>query len=275
MPLQVLFTKVKTVFNFNSIFALFMTELLPFINQQLNGIIWRIEIDSLSNTLFLEVRTPENKEVSFASFDLTTGNINFKQFTLPEKWLTGIEAAYNGVLLLHHYQSATSPVHKAIVAINGLDATTLWSNYTYAFDSLSTNGPIAYNIQIQPKKLFLVDIKTGTSLRPFEPTMDGVLSNHITAPNILPSAALSSLINMEPYGNSIHYLEYNKFRIVSLHSFKDGVLKQFLYVMDDANIIYEDILNDDIQKLQPEAFILHKNCLIYIKNRSQIKALKL
>ena len=228
-----------------------MTELLPFIDERLNGIIWRIEIDSLSNTLFLEVRNTENKEVSFASIDLTIGKINFKQLTLPERWLTGIEAAYDGVLLLHHYQSATSPVHKAIVAINGRDATTLWSNYTYAFDSLSANGLISYSTQVQPKKLFLVDLKTGTTLRPFEPTTDGILPNHITAPDILPSSALSPLIAIEPYGNSIHYLEYNKFRIVSLHSFKDGLLKQHLYVMDDANVIYEDILNDDIQKLQP------------------------
>lgn len=252
-----------------------MTKVLPFINEQLNGIIWRIEIDGLSNILFLEVRNTEDREVSFASFDLTTGKINFKQFTLPEKWLTGIEAAYDGVLLLHHYQSATSPVHKAIVAINGLDATTLWSNYTYAFDSLSVNGPIVYNIQVQPKKLFLVDIKTGNMLRQFEPTIDSILPNHIIAPNVLPLSALSPLITIEPYGNSIHYLEYNNFRIVSLHSFKDGLLKQHLYVMDDANIIYEDIMNDDIQKLQPEAFIIRKNCLIYIKNRSKLKALKL
>ena len=252
-----------------------MTKVLPFIDEQLNGIIWRIEIDELSNTLFLEVRNTEDREASFTSFDLTTGKVNFKQLTLPEKWLTGIEAAYNGILLLHHYQSATSPVHKAIVAVNGQNATTLWSNYTYAFDSLSTNGPIAYNIQVQPKKLFLVDIKTGTMVRPFDPTIDNTLPNHIIAPNVLPVSALSVPITIEPYGNSIHYLEYNNFRIVSLHSFKDGLLKQHLYVMDDAKIIYEDILNDDIQKLQPEAFIVHKNCLIYIKNRSKIKVLNL
>jgi hypothetical protein len=252
-----------------------MTKVLPFIDEQLNGIIWRIEIDEQSNTIFLEVRNTEDREVSFASFDLTTGKVNFKHLTLPEKWLTGLEAAYDGVLLLHHYQSATSPVHKAIVAVNGQDASTLWSNYTYAFDSLSANGPIAYNIQVQPKKLFLVDIKTGTMLRPFEPTIDNILPNHIIAPNIVPSSLLSPAITIEPYGNSIHYLEYNNFRIVSLHSFKKGLLKQHLYVIDDAKIIYEDILNDNIQKLQPEAFIVRKNCLIYIKNRSQLKALNL
>lgn len=252
-----------------------MTKLLPFIDEELNGIIWRIEIDTFSNILFLEVRNAENKEVSFASIDLTSGNINFKQFILPERWLTGLESVYKGILLLHHYQSATSPVHKGIVAVNGQDATMVWSNYTYAFDSLSANGPIMYNTQIQPKKLFLVDIETGSTLRPYNPAIDIITEHPIVVPDILPVSALPTFVNIEPYGNDIHYLEYNKYRIVSLHSFKDRVLKQYLYVIQDAGIIYEDILNDDIQKLQPEAFILHKNCLIYIKNKFRLKALNL
>ncbi len=252
-----------------------MTKLLPFIEEQLNGVIWRIEIDEQKDTLFLEVRNTENREVSFASFDLTTGNINFKQLTLPEKWLTGMEGAYDGVLLLHHYQSATSPAHKGIVAVNGIDGTTLWSNYTYAFDSLSVNSLVAYNTQIQPKKLFLVDIQTGSYLRAFESAIDDVLPNQIKTPDILPASALSPLINIEPYGNSIYYLEYNNYRIVSLHGLTDGVLNQYLYIVDDAKIIYEDILNENIQKLQPEAFIVRKDCLIYIKNRSRILALNL
>ena len=252
-----------------------MTMLLPFINEQLNGIIWRLEIDNLSNTLFLEVRNTADKEASFTSIDLIAGDVNFKELTQPERWLTGVEAAYNNVLLLHHYQSATSPVHKAIVAINGANGNTVWSNYTYAFDSLSNNGPIVYNTQIQPKKLFLIDINTGASLRQFEPATDSPLENHILSPDIISSSLLSPLITTETYGNSIHYLEYSKYRIVSLHSFDDGLLNQYLYIMDDVGIIYEDILNSDIQKLQLEAFILHKNCLIYIKNRSEIKVLNL
>ncbi len=252
-----------------------MNKLLPFINEQVNGVIWRLEIDSLSDILFLEVRSADNKEVSFASFDLKSGTINFKQFSLPERWLTGIEGAHDGVLLLHHYQSATSPVHKGIEAIDGTNANILWSNYTYGFDSLSVNGPVVYNLQIQPKKLFLIDIKTGAYLRAFEPTIDIVAPNYIEVPDVLPLSKLPSSINIEPYGNSIYYLEYNKVRVVSLHALTDGILKQYLYVVADENIIYEDILNDDIQKLQPEAFIVRKNCLIYIKNRSKLKVLNL
>jgi hypothetical protein len=252
-----------------------MMMLSPYIKEEFNGMIWRMEIDSLSNTLFLEIRNTEDKQVSFTSIDLTQGKINFKHLTQPERWLTGIEAAYNGILLLHQYQSATSPVHKGIIAVDSVNGTTLWSNYTYAFDSLSVTGPILYNVQLQPKKLFVTDIKTGETLRPFDPLKDAVPDNNIKAADILPSSALPPELKIEPHGNIIHSLYCNNFRIVSLHTAKAGILKQHLYILNDAGLVYEDILNDDIQKMQPEAFILHKNCLIYIKNKSEIKAIGL
>ena len=249
--------------------------LLPFIHEQLNGIIWRIEIDGPGNILLLEIRNTADKQVSFTSISLITGKTNFSNLTTPERWLTGLETAHNGVLLLHHYQSATSPVHKALVAVDSIDGTTLWSNYTYAFDSLSVNGPIVYNMQVQPKKLFLAYIKTGISLRVFDAEVDVPLNNNIVAPQALSLSALPNELPVEPHGNIIDYLNYNKFRIVSLHAITQGVLQQHLYILDDTGIIYEDILNTNIQKMQPEAFILHKNCLIYIKNRSEIKAISL
>jgi len=59
-----------------------------------------------------------------------------------------------------------------------------------------------------------------------------------------------------------------------LHSFKDG-LKQHLYVIRGVDLIYEDLLNTDIQKMQPESFILYKNSLVYIKNKSELKVINL
>jgi len=78
-----------------------------------------------------------------------------------------------------------------------------------------------------------------------------------------------------PFGNMMHYLEYNNLRIVSLHALKGGELTQLLYIMNGVDNVYEDILNAGIQKIQPEAFIMYKNCLIYIKNKSEIKILAL
>lgn len=249
--------------------------LLSFNSEKFNGAIWRMEIDAISETVFVEVRNSEEKMVSFGSVNLSTGKLNFKNVITEERWLTGIEAAHDNVLLLHNYQSENSPVHKGLTAIDGTTGETIWSNYTFAFDHSSVNGPILYNAQIQPKKLFLADIKTGAMVRFYQPEMDKELVNNIILPQILSVSHLNKKIKIAPYGNYMHYREYNNLIIVSLHSFTAGILKQHLYIMNDAEVVYEDTLNADIQKIQPEAFIMHNNCLIYIKNKAELKVLNL
>lgn len=248
----------------------------PYINTKFNGDIWRLEIDELSNTLFAEIRSSADKQVSFASISLVNGNIHFKDLTMPERWLTGIETAFDGVLLLHNYQSEAGPLHKGLVAVDAISAEILWSNYTLAFDYLSAEGPIVYDIHVHPRKQFLADIKTGATKRVLEPSVYNALKNQVDVPQVIkPDLLPRFALPVRPYGERIHYLEHNNFRIVSLHALKAGTITQQIFIMDGDTIVYQDILNADIQKLQPEAFILHTNRLIYIKNKSELKVLPL
>jgi hypothetical protein len=247
--------------------------LLPSISKQLNGAIWRLEIDSLSDTIFLEIRTTD-KQVSFTSISLLSGKTKLNQYTTPERWLTGIEAAYNDILLLHSYQSETAPTHKGITAVDA-NGQVIWNNYTYAFDHISVNGPILFNTQLQPKKLFVADIMTGAYIRKYEETIDTELENYLSFPEPSQPALLPDALSTDAHLNIVHYLDYNNLRIVSLHALTAGQLKQHLYILDGTHVVYEDLLNADIQKMQPESFILYKNSLIYIKNKSELKVLNL
>lgn len=254
-----------------------MTELQPFINQQFNWPIWRMEIDDTSGNLLVELRNTQEKQTAFGSVNLLTGKVNFTSVSTPERWLTGMEAAYNGVLLLHHYESATGPVHKGLVAVDAVTGNTLWSNYTLAFDHLSVNGPVVYNAQLQPRKLFLADMKTGTNLRAYEPVIDMPPPSYIISAPLIPASLLQGLsLPEQPYTNTVHYIEYNTYRIVSLHTFFQEKLKQHLYIINNEGaVVYHDLLNSDIQKMQPEAFVVHKNNLIYLKERSALIVLNL
>jgi outer membrane protein assembly factor BamB len=131
-----------------------MTSLLPFISKIYQAPVWRMEIDENSQTLFLEISDHADKQVSFSALSLQSGDVYFEDLTTPERWLTGIEAVYDGVLLLHNYQSATGPVHKGITAIEATTGKELWSNFTLAFDHLSVNGPIVYNASYSRKNYF-------------------------------------------------------------------------------------------------------------------------
>jgi len=253
-----------------------MLALQPYIDQQFTGAIWRLEIDELSDMIFVEVRNDAEKQVSFSALSLNNGLVYFTGLTTPERWLTGIEAVYDGIMLLNNYQSASGPIHKGLVAIDGISGENIWSNYTCAFDHLSTNGPVVYDTRIHPKKLFLADIRTGETTRIYQPLVFAELTNNVVAPQVIaPEMLPVGLLPMAPFGNSVHYLEHNNFRIVSLHTLQAGELKQYLFVMDGGETVYEDLLNADIQKLQPEAFIVHNNRLVYIKNKTDLKVLSL
>ena len=240
------------------------------------GDIWRMEIDELTGALFLETREHADKKVQFSTIDLSTGNILFKDLNIPERWLTGIEAAYDGVLLLHFYQTETGPAHKGLMAIDAQTGKVIWTDYSLSFDYLSESGPVAYDSRVYPRKLFLLDIKTGATTRVYQPSVNKELKNSVIHPDLVEADDFRQQLSYKhPFGNRIHYLEHNKYRIVSLHALKGGELIQLLNIFDETGQVYEDMINSGIQKMQPEAFILYKSYLIYIKNRSELKVLSL
>ena len=153
--------------------------------ENCKGDIWRMEIDEISDTLFLEIRDPESKKVHFSAINLRAGHTIFRDLAAPEQWLTGMEAAYNGVLLLHFYQTETGPTHKGLMAIDAQTGKTLWSDYSLSFDYLAEKGPVVYDSRIFPRKLFLLDIKTGATTRVYEPSVYKEIKNSVMHPEQL------------------------------------------------------------------------------------------
>lgn len=249
----------------------------PHINHQFKSTVWRLEIDPITDILFVEIRDSGNKRVSFSSINLENGQIYFDDLQTEERWLTGIETAYEGILLLHNYQTESGPAHKGLIAIDGKTGKIVWSNYTHAFDHLSVNGPLIYDTRLQPPQLFIANIKTGAITRSYQPSIDSVADNYIVLPEIVPIEVVSSLsLQLKIFGDTIHYLDHNNLRIVSLHAFADGTLQQLLYIFTtDNKLVYQDLLNKDIQKLQPESFLMRKGQLIYLADKSKLKVLNL
>ncbi|GAB2691107.1 hypothetical protein GCM10027037_12940 [Mucilaginibacter koreensis] len=254
-----------------------MSEIKLHIAEHFDAPVWRMEVDSLTNMLFAELRDVTNRRVSFASINLDSAKTNFKNYKTEEAWLTGMESAYNGVLLIHYYETQQGPAHKGLAAIDGVSGELLWSNFSYGFDHLNTNGPVLYDARLQPRKYFLADVFSGTGSSAIDVKTDEPLENFIELPASLLASAVTELmtIQVETYGNIVQCLDYNSYRIVSLHTQWAGQLKQLLYIFENGKPVFEDFLNADIQKMQPEAFVLYKHQLIYLKNKTELKVLNL
>jgi len=251
-----------------------MTKLQPNISIIFDGIIWRLEIDPIKHILFAEIRNEKDKQVSFASIDLQSAEVYFKDLANDERWLSGIEAGHDGVLLLHNYSSANTPLHKGIIAIDAITGQTLWANYNWTFDHMGMEGPVVYDSRIQPRKLFTIDIKTAGILAGHE---NNIRDNEVALPELIDTTLLQSQIDMpgQLYGNIAHNLYYKDFRIVSLHTLNSNKLIQSLYIFKSGRQVFYDLLNTNIQKLQPEAFVLHQQYLIYLKNQVELNVINL
>jgi len=235
-----------------------------------------MEIDSVSDMILLETRDQSDKKVHFSSISLETGKIHFEALETEERWLAGIEAAHNGVLLLHNYQSESGPAHKGLITIDETTGEVLWRNFNSAFDQLTINGPLLYDTRFQPKRLVLTDIRTGATIRSYEPSIDLELAYELGFPEVASDEfALSLHLPVHPLENTVQYLEHSNRIIVSLHAITGDELQQHLYMMRGTDVIYHDLLAAGIQKLQPESFIIHKDQLIYLVNHSQLKVLNL
>lgn len=246
----------------------------PVIEHLFAGLIWKLEVDTAQELLFVETRNAENHTAAFSSFNLKTGENYFAELVLEEKWLIGMEGSRNGMLFLHGYSSAQSPEHKAIIALNAFSGKHIWADYNLSAETFTTTGLLAADQRFQNKKNVLLDYKTGEILQKTADLKEDF--QQITYPLMLflPPKNLAGLIQDEIVGE-ISCLNYNPYIIISLHTQKNSALQQQLFIIKNDTIVYQDLLNDQIQKLQPEAFIIVKNHLIYLKNKIILKVLNL
>ncbi|WDF53712.1 DUF4905 domain-containing protein [Mucilaginibacter sp. KACC 22063] len=245
------------------------------ISETFDAPVWRMQIDEQKDVLIAEIRDVVNKQVSFSSISLNPAVVNFKDLGFHDRWLTGLEAAKDGVILLHGFQSDILPLHKGLFGIDSHSGEMLWADYNLTFERVADDGIIASDSRIQPKKLFKIDHKTGQRVE--DVTHVEYFNSQIRVPELIPADKLPAHLKpLTPEGNMAHYLRHNDFEIVSLHALNRDKLHQFLFIWDRGhNLVFEDIINDDIQKLQPEAFINYKNQLIWLKNRNNLKVINL
>lgn len=246
----------------------------PVIDHAFSGLIWKLEIDAATELIFAETRNSENRTVAFSSFSLKTGQVYFLEVMMEEKWLTGMEGARKGVLFLHGYKSPQSPEHKVIIALDGFTGKQLWADYNFSLEAFTTQGLLAADQRFQTKKTVLLDGQTGSLLVGTKDLQDDFQEiRHPPLLRLLPEN-IASLITGTITGE-ISCLNYNPYLIISLHTQSEGLLLQQLFIIENDTIVYHDLLNEHIQKLQPEAFVMVKNHLVYIKNKNCLKILNL
>ncbi|MBC8052312.1 MAG: DUF4905 domain-containing protein [Sphingobacteriaceae bacterium] len=247
--------------------ASYKYKLKPSLSETFRGIIWKIETDDSNTIVAVETRDVSERITYFSAFDYTSGKCLFKEITVEEGWFWSLDRVVDGMVFLHSYVNESNPEHKGIIAIDKA-GDMAWQQYHKTLHDVTDKGILVYNPKIQPKLLELISPATGDLISaPAAPSFS--VTRNILLPEILEETSSIKHLLPESIIGPAFYLSFGDKEILVFHTDKEKKICQQLVVYQHGNIVLEDILAEDIQKLNPEAFFIQNSHLFYIRNNKQ------
>src|ERR1700750_3251602 len=95
-------------------------------SETVDGTIWQLQVEPETGRLYLEVRDPEARQVSFSAIDVKTGTWIWRALTFDEKWWISLSAATPDVVLFTVYTDVQNPDKKAVIAADAGTGNMIW-----------------------------------------------------------------------------------------------------------------------------------------------------
>jgi hypothetical protein len=241
-----------------------------------------------------EERDLGSRSASFFCLDRRSGKALWKNASFGEAWWIGIEAVADGVLLLHLFATPELPVHHGIIAVDLENGGILWSTKELTFTSVLGLQLYASKRGMSGDVLVEVELKTGAILRELRdsnlPGEVGPVNHGIqySIPLDRQSGSLASeTLRRSPRQMNavgpVEVVEGSRFTAFS-HLEKTGpqtadqpnlVNTVFVVESSDGREVFSDTLRTDVQTESPEQIFVWDSFLYYIKQRRELKAVRL
>jgi hypothetical protein len=236
--------------------------------EKINGLIWRIQIQEETGSLAIESRNIDTKKVLFSVFNYKTGKIFFKEKAFAEPMNANLAYLSDDTLLLKLNEHVGSPENSGLISIELKSAKILWEKYNVAIQQAADYGIQIFDIKISPRRYYWIN-HLNASILP-EPSQISLNSNSIIFPEINNEYSFPNFIEHGSIEGGVAELNIDGFQIICFHEKIEGNLQQKLLIYQNNKILHEDILINNIQKLQPESFFIIEKQLFYIRNKDEI-----
>ncbi len=286
-----------------SLFKTNINLLKPSWSFSQQGNLWRIFITS-NDILIGETRNLEEKIVYFFSLNLENGEHYLKNYLFEEGnyWIS-IEGYNSGNIFLHRFENPNLPDHKGIIDIDIRTGEVKWENKNMLYFFNSENEIYGYKQQFESFKYFNLGLENGLLLNEVsqenltalfelrQNTSDGLYLNNYYTDNFdltQIDSSLSRILNLEINNKDIYgeveYIQFDKYFIFNYHIKKINLkdlnnvyLENILCIYDVENKtkVYSDILNKNARFNVPDSYFVHKDYLIYVKEKKEIITIKL
>ena len=248
--------------------ALKSEHLKQVFSEKFKGLIWKIRIHDKNEYIAIESRHLESRNVAFTVLDLQTGKIFFKERTYLEPMNLNLAYAAQDNLILTVNEHAESPESKGLISINSINGEILWERYNFSFNQADSSGLQVYDPKIYPRNYLWINHMSAENISKQENSP--ISTSDLLFPDLFESYVLPDFIEHDLILGQISVLHKVGLSIVSFHQKLENNIQQRLVVYQHDKIFIDDIIIEDIQKLQPESFFMVNNRLLYIRNKNEI-----
>lgn len=251
-------------------------------SHHFHGVIWNTLADGKNERLFLEVRDPQQKTVSFSALNLRNNQWLWKEVRLEEPWWISLRAAEGDILFFTLYTDVQNPDKKSLIAYDVIgEKVTWWRN---GFSVASVNGLGVRGVDSKfPGKEIVLDLFTGKEL----PDVDFDLADSQNFPVIRPfqyeegtahfdtvKDFLNTRLEILPVA-TIEYLEFEELIIMSVFINEQG-LANYLYGLNaGGEVLITEKLGENLKGVALDTFFVFSGHLIFVKNKNELTSYKI
>ena len=245
------------------------TEILKQVfSEKFDGLIWKILIHEEKGYMAIESRQLELFKVFFTVLDIQTGTLNFKEKSIIESLNLNLAYAAQDNLILTANEHIESPESKGLISINIINGLVLWERYNFTLNQALASGLQVYDPKIYPRKYLWINHLYAENIH--EHVNSSHRKSNLLFPGLIEANEVPNFIEHGQILGDISFLMINSLSILSFHQKVENNLHQKLIVYQDDRILLDDIIINNIQKLQPESFFISNNRLLYIRNKNEI-----
>lgn len=236
--------------------------------EKFNGIIWRMLIHEEKDLLAVESRNLESKKPSYSVINTANGDMLFKEKQFLEEADSHLAHISEENLLLKLSNRSDSLESTGLISIDLKSGKIIWEKYNIALQATCDEAISVFDTRFYPRKFYWIDIKNAVKIPESQSAKNS--NSEIIFPNLNLNFEFPEFINARNYEGAVYELMQNDLKIISYHEKNEDKLNQKIIVYNDKEIVLEEYLIRNIQKLQPESFFVLKNQLFYVRNKDEI-----
>lgn len=242
--------------------------------------IWRL-IPTNTQKLVIEERDVEEKQVYFTCLSLIDGKVLMNEFQLEEKFWAGIETVYEDIIYFHLFPKPDMPIHKGIIAVDVNTKSIIWQKNDLVFYSMVENKLLCYKQNFESKYFYSVNPQTGKITEELGSETKNVLSlpENNFSDYLFPERIIQSdLMQKEKYEHLIskvikgfiNLLDYNGYSFLNYHELNksNNFANKFEIIDSEGKIIFNETLNKNIDKLEPDSYFIKGSCLYLLLEKT-------